>query len=80
MRSQSRSLITGAPLPEPTTYAKRFAGKYAHRLIEEGIGHNLPQRALLPFAQAMIDARGMTDKDGPPAPIRPIALVVLCLP
>ncbi len=35
----------GAPHPEPVAYAKRFSGKYAHRLITGGIGHNLPQEA-----------------------------------
>ena len=29
----------GAPHPEPATYAKKFAGKYSHRLIKGGIGH-----------------------------------------
>jgi len=46
----------GAPHPEPATYAKKFAGKYSHRLIKGGIGHNLPQEAPRAFAQAIIDA------------------------
>jgi pimeloyl-ACP methyl ester carboxylesterase len=46
----------GAPHPDPATYAKRFAGKYEHRLITGGIGHNLPQEAPQAFAQAVIDA------------------------
>ena len=45
----------GAPHPEPAAYANRFAGKYAHRLINGGIGHNLPQEAPREFAQAVID-------------------------
>ena len=45
----------GAPHPEPAAYAKRFSGKYEHRLIEGGIGHNLPQEAPKEFAQAVID-------------------------
>ena len=45
----------GAPHPEPETYAKKFSGKYAHRLIKGGIGHNLPQEAPKDFAQAVID-------------------------
>jgi hypothetical protein len=36
-------------------YAKKFTGKYEHRLIEGGIGHNLPQEAPKAFAQAVID-------------------------
>jgi pimeloyl-ACP methyl ester carboxylesterase len=45
----------GAPRPEPSSYAKKFAGKYAHRLIQGGIGHNLPQEAPQAFAQAVVD-------------------------
>ena len=46
----------GAPHPEPAAYAKKFSGKYEHRLIEGGIGHNLPQEAPKAFADAVIDA------------------------
>jgi pimeloyl-ACP methyl ester carboxylesterase len=46
----------GAPHPEPASYAKRFTGKYEHRNITGGIGHNLPQEAPQVFAQAVIDA------------------------
>jgi pimeloyl-ACP methyl ester carboxylesterase len=45
----------GAPHPDPGTYAKKFSGRYAHRLITGGIGHNLPQEAPEAFAQAVID-------------------------
>jgi pimeloyl-ACP methyl ester carboxylesterase len=45
----------GAPHLDPGAYAKKFSGKYAHRLIEGGIGHNLPQEAPRAFAQAVID-------------------------
>jgi pimeloyl-ACP methyl ester carboxylesterase len=48
----------GAPHPDPAAYAKKFAGKYAHRLITGGIGHNLPQEAPQAFAQAVIDVAG----------------------
>ena len=46
----------GAPHPEPTSYASKFSGKYMHRTITGGIGHNLPQEAPGAFAQAIIDA------------------------
>jgi pimeloyl-ACP methyl ester carboxylesterase len=46
----------GAPHPEPGAYAKMFSGKYSHRTITGGIGHNLPQEAPQAFAQAVIDA------------------------
>jgi pimeloyl-ACP methyl ester carboxylesterase len=45
----------GAPHPEPGSYAKKFTGKYAHRTINGGVGHNLPQEAPQAFAQAIID-------------------------
>ncbi|CAJ0735287.1 alpha/beta fold hydrolase [Ralstonia mannitolilytica] len=45
----------GAPHPEPSAYAKKFTGKYAHRNIGGGIGHNLPQEAPQAFVQAMLD-------------------------
>lgn len=48
----------GAPHPDPKSYATRFAGRYAHRLIEGGIGHNLPQEAPQAFAQAVVDVDG----------------------
>lgn len=48
----------GAPHPDPSAYAKKFLGKYQHRLIGGGIGHNLPQEAPADFAQAVIDAGG----------------------
>jgi pimeloyl-ACP methyl ester carboxylesterase len=45
----------GAPHPEAASYAKKFSGKYVHRLITGGIGHNLPQEAPRDFAQAIVD-------------------------
>ena len=43
----------GAPHPEPSAYAARFTGRYAHRLITGGVGHNLPQEAPKPFVAAI---------------------------
>ena len=45
----------GAPHPEPAAYQEKFAGKYEHRTIAGGIGHNLPHAAPQAFAQAVID-------------------------
>ena len=45
----------GAPHPEPAAYAKKFTGKYQHRNIDSGIGHNLPQEAPKAFADAILD-------------------------
>ncbi|KWO74535.1 alpha/beta fold hydrolase [Burkholderia ubonensis] len=44
----------GAPHPEPAAYAKKFTGKYQHRTISGGIGHNLPQEAPQAFADAIL--------------------------
>jgi pimeloyl-ACP methyl ester carboxylesterase len=46
----------GAPHPDAASYAKKFSGKYAHRVIKGGVGHNLPQEAPQAFAQAVVDA------------------------
>jgi pimeloyl-ACP methyl ester carboxylesterase len=45
----------GAPHLEPSSYAKKFSGKYSHRTITGGVGHNLPQEAPKAFAEAIID-------------------------
>ena len=45
----------GAPHLDPSAYAKKFSGKYAHRLIKGGVGHNLPQEFPRAFADAIID-------------------------
>jgi pimeloyl-ACP methyl ester carboxylesterase len=47
----------GAPHPDPSAYAKKFAGRYAHRLIK-GAGHNLPQEAPQAFAEAVAEVAG----------------------
>jgi pimeloyl-ACP methyl ester carboxylesterase len=45
----------GAPHPDAGAYAKKFSGKYAHRVIKGGVGHNLPQEAPQAFAKAVLD-------------------------
>ena len=45
----------GAFHPPASAYARKFSGKYEHRLIPGGIGHNLPQEAPEAFAQAILD-------------------------
>lgn len=45
----------GAPHAPASAYAGKFTGKYEHRVIEGGVGHNLPQEAPQAFAQAVID-------------------------
>jgi pimeloyl-ACP methyl ester carboxylesterase len=44
----------GAPHPDASAYAKKFSGRYAHRVITGGIGHNLPQEAPQAFAEAVV--------------------------
>jgi pimeloyl-ACP methyl ester carboxylesterase len=48
----------GAPHLEPAAYAAKFTGRYAHRLVKGGIGHNLPQEAPRAFAEAVVDVDG----------------------
>jgi pimeloyl-ACP methyl ester carboxylesterase len=45
----------GAPHADGEAYRKKFVGKYEHRIIKGGIGHNLPQEAPQAFAQAVVD-------------------------
>jgi pimeloyl-ACP methyl ester carboxylesterase len=51
----------GAPHPESSAYAKKFSGKYSHKLITGGIGHNLPQEAPKAFADAIIEVDGYSN-------------------
>ncbi|SIN41301.1 Pimeloyl-ACP methyl ester carboxylesterase [Micromonospora cremea] len=44
----------GAPHLEPSVYGKQFAGRYEHRTIGGGVGHNLPQEAPRAFADAVL--------------------------
>jgi len=48
----------GAPHLDPSAYAKKFSGRYSHRLITGGIGHNLPQEAPKAFADAVLEVAG----------------------
>jgi pimeloyl-ACP methyl ester carboxylesterase len=48
----------GAPHPDPSSYARKFSGKYSHRTITGGIGHNLPQEAPKAFAEALVEVDG----------------------
>ncbi|MCO4318158.1 alpha/beta fold hydrolase [Phyllobacterium sp. 21LDTY02-6] len=45
----------GAPHPQPSAYRGKFSGKYEHRTLTGGIGHNLPQEAPQAFARAILD-------------------------
>jgi pimeloyl-ACP methyl ester carboxylesterase len=45
----------GAAHPDPAAYAKKFTGRYQHRNLTGGIGHNLPQEAPEAFARAIIE-------------------------
>jgi pimeloyl-ACP methyl ester carboxylesterase len=48
----------GAPHPDPASYARRFSGRYAHRTITGGVGHNLPQEVPRAFAEAIVGVGG----------------------
>ena len=48
----------GAPHPDASSYARKFSGRYAHRIITGGVGHNVPQEAPQAFAKAIVDVDG----------------------
>ena len=48
----------GAPHPDPSSYVKKFSGKYLHRTVRGGIGHNLPQEAPNAFVDAIVEVDG----------------------
>jgi pimeloyl-ACP methyl ester carboxylesterase len=48
----------GAPHPDSNSYANKFIGKYSHRVIKGGIGHNLPQEAPQAFTEAVVEVDG----------------------
>lgn len=47
----------GAPHPDASAYARKFSGKYAHRVVTGGVGHNLPQEAPQAFAEAVLEVQ-----------------------
>ena len=49
----------GAFHPDPSAYAKKFSGRYTHRMVTGGVGHNLPQEAPQMFTQAIVDVDRM---------------------
>lgn len=51
----------GAPHADPQSYRSKFSGKYAHRLVTGGVGHNLPQEAPQAFAKAVLDVDHLRD-------------------
>jgi pimeloyl-ACP methyl ester carboxylesterase len=48
----------GAPHPDANSYASKFSGRYSHRVINGGVGHNLPQEAPREFANAIVEVDG----------------------
>lgn len=44
----------GAPHPDASAYARKFSGRYEHRVVGGGVGHNLPQEAPRAFADAVV--------------------------
>jgi pimeloyl-ACP methyl ester carboxylesterase len=49
---------SGAPHLDASAYASKSSGKYTHRVITGGVGHNLPQEAPQAFVQAIVDVDG----------------------
>ena len=59
-RSRSKATRTARRIREPAAYAARFTGKYLHRTLTGGIGHNLPQEAPLDFVHAIEEVSNFT--------------------
>ena len=55
----------GAPHPDPSAYAAKFTGKYAHRTLTGGVGHNLPQEAPRQFVDAILEVDQYERDDRP---------------
>jgi len=53
----TRSLSDDA-VRNAAAYAQRFAGRYEHRVVTGGVGHNLPQEAPEAFSRAVLDVAG----------------------
>src|SRR5215213_1433227 len=49
----------GAPHPDADSYARKFSGKYSHRIFKGGIGHNPPHEAPQEFARAVVEVDGL---------------------
>ena len=49
----------GAPHPDASSYAKKFSGKYAHRIIRAASGTICRRKRPQAFAQAIVDAAGV---------------------
>jgi hypothetical protein len=48
----------GAHQPEPSVYTSKFKGKYTHRNVGGGVGHNLPLEAPQAFVDAIVEVDG----------------------
>ena len=57
--SPLKAMPTAHRIRDASAYRKKFSGKYEHRIIKGGIGHNLPQEAPQAFAQAIVDVDHM---------------------
>jgi hypothetical protein len=49
-----KGMLMGRHMP-PCRYRAKFSGKYEHRDLTGGVGHNLPQEAPEAFARAVVD-------------------------
>ena len=58
--ADARAVAPGFDLfqTDPEQNVFKFTGKYAHRDLTGGIGHNLPQEAPEAFAKAVVEADG----------------------
>jgi hypothetical protein len=55
-----RQAAVAADQQVPSTYATKFSGKYLHRTMTGGVGHNLPQEAPEQFVEAVMEVDGFS--------------------
>jgi len=51
-------LFDNMPRVKVRIFTKNDSGKYEHRLVNGGVGHNLPQEAPQAFVEAVIEVDG----------------------
>lgn len=54
-RKERWALLKRIDLFPSSAYAKKYTGKYKHKVITGGIGHNLPKKPPEAFAAAILE-------------------------
>ena len=57
-QDRRRFLRNAAMTIAAASYTNKFSGKFEHRIVNGGVGHNLPREAPEAFAKAIVDVDG----------------------